>query len=234
MMALFAYNSAKDILAMNSFEVLRFIEEIESGRFSEIALDQKRRMEYRDFQNHLIRYFHNFLAAAKTLVEHTRNMMRSDLISEKHRLAYQKQVNTTFSDDLTKFVEDFRNYTLHFGLPPLVHSFSVDNDKWDVALNLKDLKRWEKWTAKSLRFIESHPKQIRLTWLVVSYQNKAVSLHEWLVNSFMEYYGDVFREFDEMKAAFFAKQKKEQAKRTCVESPLKRPPSQCQPEGSQT
>ena len=208
MMALFAYGSTKDILAMNCFEVLRFIEEIESGRFSKIALDQKRRLEYQNFQNHLIRYFHNFLAGAKTLIEHTRNMMKSDLISEKHRLAYQSQVDTTFSDDLSKFVGDFRNYTLHFGLPPLAHVCSIPEEKWVVTLNLRDLQDWDKWTARSKKFIENHPDPIRLSWLVASYQEKAVSLHEWLVKSFLDYYGDLFKEFDEMKAAFFAKQKR--------------------------
>lgn len=207
---LFAYESTKDILSMNCFEVLRFIQEIESGRFSKIALDRSRRMEYRDFENHLIRYFHNFLAGAKTLVEHTRNMMRSGLITEAHRAAYQSEVNTAFSDELSKFISDFRNYALHFGLPKLAHVYSLPDEKWQVALHLRELEQWDGWTARSREFIRSQPEKIRLAWLVGSYQKKAMSFHEWLVKSFEAHYGEIFREFDELRAKFNAQKTGEQ------------------------
>lgn len=202
MLALFAYGTTKDILAVNSFEVLRFIEEIESGRFSEIAFNQSRRMEYRDFENHMIRYFHNFLAALKTMVEHTRNMMRSDQISSAHRSEYQEQIKIRFSDDLSKFLEDFRNYTLHFGLPKISHVCSIPQEKWQVALELHTLHDWDGWTARSRRFIDAHPDQIRLAWLVGTYQTKVMEMHEWLVQSFPRHYKQEFEEFDRLRATF--------------------------------
>ncbi|MEO7098248.1 MAG: hypothetical protein ABI162_02720 [Luteolibacter sp.] len=202
MLALFGYGTTKDILSVNSFEVLRFIEEIESGRFSKIAFDQARRMEYRDFENHMIRYLHNFLAAVKTMVEHTRNMMRGDSISPKHRLEYQEQIKIRFSDDLSKFVEDFRNYTLHFGLPKISHICTIPEEKWQIALNLHQLHDWEGWTARSKNFIATHPEQIRLAWLVSSYLQKAMEMHEWLIQSFMKHYNQEFEEFDRLRAEF--------------------------------
>ena len=211
MLMLFAYESTKDILSMNGYEVLRFIQEIELGRFSVMALDPKRRMEYRDFQNHLIRYFHNFLAGAKTLVEHTRNMMRRGEITDAHQTAYKAQVEAIFSDPLSKFVGDFRNYTLHYGLPKLAHVCSLPEESWEVALSLRELQEWDGWTARSREFIRSHPEQIRLSWLVGSYQKKAMELHEWLVKSFTEHYGGVFQEFDALRASFRAQQGGEQS-----------------------
>jgi hypothetical protein len=202
MLALFAYATTKDILLVNCFEVLRFIQEIESGRFSEIALDRSRRIEYQDFQNHMVRYFHNFLAAVKTMVEHTRNMMQSDIISPEHRSEYQDQVKRRFSDNLSKFIEDFRNYTLHFGLPKISHVCSLPEEKWQVALNLDELHDWDGWTARSKSFMAAHPNQIRLAWLVGVYQKKAMSMHEWLVQSFPRHYGKQFEEFDRLRAAF--------------------------------
>ena len=202
MLALFAYATTKDILSVNCFEVLRFIQEIESGRSSEIALDRSRRMEYQDFQNHMIRYFHNFLAAVKTMVEHTRNMMQSKIISPEHRSEYQEQVKKRFSDDFSKFVEDFRNYTLHFGLPKIVHVCSLPAEKWQVALDLGELHDWDGWTARSKSFMAAHPNQIRLAWLVGSYQQKATEMHEWLVQSFPRHYKREFEEFDRLRATF--------------------------------
>ena len=196
MWMLLAYGSTKDILSMNGYEVLRFTKEIESGRFSKIALDPSRRLEYRDFQNHLIRYFHNFLAGAKTVVEHTRNMMRSAEISEEHRTAYQAQVDAIFADSLSKFIEDFRNYMMHFGLPNLVHICSLPNERWEVVIDMARLQAWDGWTARSRQFIQSQPERIRLYALVEIYLNKTKTLHEWLVKSFETYYGSTIKEFD--------------------------------------
>ncbi|PXA03899.1 hypothetical protein DDZ13_09675 [Coraliomargarita sinensis] len=207
MLALLSYGSTKDILSVNSFEVLRFIQEIESGRFSEMALDRSRRLEYRDFENHMVRYFHNFLAAVKTMVEHTRNMMRSELISEDHRNEYQEELKELFSDDLPKFIEDFRNYTLHYGLPKISHVCSLPEEKWQVILDLKQLHDWDKWTSRSKRFMKEHPDQIRLSWLVETYQEKALTMHQWLVHSFTRHYGNHFEEFDRLRAAFFSANK---------------------------
>lgn len=203
MLMLFAYGSTKDILAMNCYEVLRFVQEIESGRFTEVALDRSRRLEYRVFENHLIRYVHNFLAAAKTLVDHTRNMMRSADIVEAHRAAYQAEVNSNFLDPLSRFIGDFRNYTLHFGLPKLVHTYSVDDERWQVGLNLRALRPWASWTSASLEFIQSQPDRIRLSWLVASYQTKAMSLHTWILDSFITYYAGRFEEFESLRAKVF-------------------------------
>lgn len=196
LIALLAYGASKDILSMNCFEVLRFAQEIESGRFSEMAMDPKRRFEYRDFENHLIRYLHNFLAAAKTLVDHTRNMMRSEIVSAAHREAYQKQVELSFSDGLTRFIGDFRNYTLHYGIPHTVHSVSIPEEKWQVGIDLGKIKGWSGWTPKSREFIASQSEIIRLVWLVSSYQRKAMEFNTWLMQSFVTFYGTVMQDFD--------------------------------------
>lgn len=203
MLALLSYGTTKDILSVNGYEVLRFIQEIESGRFSEMAFDRSRRNEYRDFENHMIRYFHNFLAAVKTMVEHTRNMMRSDLIAEEHRLEYQEEVKNRFSDNISKFMEDFRNYTLHYGLPKIAHVCSIPDEKWQVALNLGELHDWDGWTSRSKEFMREHPEQIRLSWLVGTYQEKSMEMHEWLIRSFTRHYGQHFEEFDRLRAAQF-------------------------------
>lgn len=202
MLMILAYSSTKDILSMNCFEVLRFIQEIERGRFSDIALNHARRLEYRDFENHLIRYFHNFLAGAKTLVDHTRNMMRSDSIADAHRTAYQAQVDATFSDDLSKFIGDLRNYTLHCGLPSLAHTCSLPGENWEVVLTFRELRQWDGWTARSRRFMDTQPESIRLSWLIASYQQTAMSFHQWLINSFSTHYGSIFAEFDSLTARY--------------------------------
>lgn len=187
---------------MNSYEVLRCIQEFETGSFTDIARDQRRSKEYKDYRNHLTRYFHNYLAGAKTLIDHTRVMMRSSHISEEHREAYQKQIELIFSDDLSKFVGDFRNYTLHRGLPPISHCYTVADEKWEVALELSALKNWKKWTERSRNFLDAHPDKIRLSWLVASYTKNVQAMHEWLMTSFMTYYSQVFTEFDQLRFAF--------------------------------
>lgn len=181
---------------MNCFEVLRYTQEIESGRFREVALNRTKRMEYRDHENHLVRYIHNFLAAAKTMIDHTRNLMKSDFISQEHSSAYQAEVERVFSDDLARFISDFRNYTVHYGVPRTAHSYSLMEDKCEVALVLSGIKEWDGWKSKSRAFLNSHPNEIRLLWLVGSYQKKAMDFNVWFVKSFTMYYGELFREYD--------------------------------------
>ncbi len=64
------------------------------------------------------RRFHNFVAAALTLVEHTRIFMREHYSDTPMLERYQAKVDTDFKNQpLVRFVQDLRNYILHNGCP---------------------------------------------------------------------------------------------------------------------
>src|SRR5438445_7621838 len=100
------------------------------------------------------RLFHNFLAGAQTLVEHTRNFVREHYPSGPLRVAYDQKVEAEFSNDgLSRFIQDLRNYMLHRGLPNNSMSITARNFlllgrvevATTVALSKKDLETWKGW-----------------------------------------------------------------------------------------
>ncbi len=66
------------------------------------------------------RRVHNFVAAALTLVEHTRIFMRKNYSDTPILDRYQTKIDADFKDEpLVQFVQNLRNYILHNGLPRL-------------------------------------------------------------------------------------------------------------------
>ena len=64
------------------------------------------------------RLFHNFLSSAKTLIEHTRIFMDTHFKNTSVNKEYTHKIKMEFSqDDLSRFIQDLRNYMLHQGLP---------------------------------------------------------------------------------------------------------------------
>jgi hypothetical protein len=93
-------------------------------------MDQDHPEKLDQFQSEIIRFFHNFLASAKSLVEHTRILVRDLYLGSEFENNYNEKVNDEFtSSELTRFIQDLRNYILHKGLPmtSATINFSRDN-----------------------------------------------------------------------------------------------------------
>lgn len=186
------YNQSKNILAGNSFEVQVLATKLESGELRGNRDYDEWRHLFRDLDNHLIRYLHNFLTAAMTLVEHTRIAMRSPIIVEAHRQRYQTIIDQTFKiSPVARFVQDLRNYVLHYGVPETVHvTHFQPEENTKVFLETAPLLEWTNWTPPALKYINDHAPQIRLLDLVREYEQMASRLHTWFVQEFATQYSD--------------------------------------------
>jgi hypothetical protein len=76
----------------------------------------ERRAEFDQFLGEIDRLLHNFLAAAKTLVDHTRRIMNEAYDGSDLMTQYSAEVERLFSDGPPTFVQDLRNYFLHYDL----------------------------------------------------------------------------------------------------------------------
>ncbi len=66
----------------------------------------------------VMRLFHNFLASAKSLVDHTRAFVDDHYAGTAFKQGYDQKVQAELaSDPLIKFIQDLRNHMLHRGLP---------------------------------------------------------------------------------------------------------------------
>jgi len=72
------------------------------------------------------RLFHNFLAGAMTLVDHTRVFVDEFYLGTEVHKEFKARVNREFAQNpLTRFVQDLRNYMIHRGLPPLNRHLTI-------------------------------------------------------------------------------------------------------------
>jgi len=66
----------------------------------------------------VIRLLHNYVAGAKTLVDHTRNLINKYYSDSPFLKEYKAEVEKRFvTNPLAGFVEDLRNYTLYYQQP---------------------------------------------------------------------------------------------------------------------
>jgi hypothetical protein len=70
-------------------------------------------------QTHVGRLFHNFLASAMTLVDHTRVFIKEFYLATALSRTYNERKRVFEGNNLTRFIQDLRNYMVHRGLPPI-------------------------------------------------------------------------------------------------------------------
>jgi hypothetical protein len=143
--------------------------------------------------NHIIRFFHNFLASAKTLVDHTRLLIREWYKETEFIDEYQSQIQIRFSKNpLSTFIEDLRNYTLHYSLPLCGVSIEVTTDKEteeqseNVAffVEKETLMKWSNWD-KGKAFLEIADERIFVEEIADLYHEQVLDFHVWM-NSRLE------------------------------------------------
>lgn len=152
------------------------------------------------------RYLHNFLASVKTLVDHTRVFCMEEYKDSPFFQEYSDEINKRFINvDLTKFIQDLRNYTLHKKLPltdaTLVFDATNGNSQ-SIMLDIEDLKSWEKWTAASVRYMEGIKKRIRLKEIVDEYALITNDFYNWLAHRQEELHQKEINEWDLLRVNY--------------------------------
>lgn len=140
------------------------------------------------------RKFHNFLAAAKTLVDHTRLLMNEYGIYDTEG-DFKSKVELLESASVVKFCHDLRNYFLHIENPIdnllLAGTWSEAENhilyKGYVRVSKKSLLLYKKWTTESKKYIEIAGDEIELKCLAEEYYNEVSDINDWLNNVFPKY-----------------------------------------------
>lgn len=168
----------------NALELQQRLREYENpGRaLAEAAITKSLANE--QYRADLIRYLHNFLASAKSLIDHTRNFMYETYAGAPILIEYIDRVQTTFATSgNTQFVHDLRNYILHKEVPIIGERFTIKQGEppvFTVGLNLYKMRRWDRWSAAAKNFMSMLPEHVRLAELIDPYVESVVRFHEWL------------------------------------------------------
>ncbi len=203
------------IFTGNHLELKRALDFVHDPSKSFVYFIEANRGELWEIHQDVVRLFHNFVASALTLVEHTRILINQQFVKEEIRVGYQSRVDNVFaSDPLSGFVQDLRNYILHRGLPATAMHLRLlgQNPKRHVdtrvILNLDQMDDWD-WNGRSKEYISSVPKELPLLDVVESYGNKVRGFHQWFVEWFSKIYEREIEELFTLDAQLFGRDGKQ-------------------------
>jgi hypothetical protein len=173
----------------------------------------------------VVRLFHNFLAGAMTLVDHTRVFVQDHYLGTDVNKEFKSRIERDFSQNsLTRFVQDLRNYMLHCGLPPLERTLLITKEGHGASgdanfvtgfyLRSDDLKKWSGWKSDSKIYLESAGEQIDLLQLVESYRVIIYAFHSEFQNVLDAHHKNDLAQLDVLRDEFAAQQGSRDADRT--------------------
>ena len=150
----------------------------------------KNRDAGRQTHREVTRRVHNFVAAALTLVEHTRIFMREHYSGVALFERYQAKIDAEFAQEpLVKFVQDLRNFMLHNGLPNSAMFLKFDSNpdlpgggtmQTGIHIRAAPLLEWDNWTTPARTFIENSGEFIDIKSFAEVYTDKVIAFHDWL------------------------------------------------------
>jgi hypothetical protein len=135
----------------------------------------------------IVRHLHNFLAAAKSLVDQTRVLIEEHYTGTDVAKRFQVKITDDLSEDpLVKFVHDLRNYMVHRGLPPTSMTLNATrtsiNGPAEVATSIytdrDKLLQWDRWTAPAREFLKNQPERFRILEFSAPYGERILRFYE--------------------------------------------------------
>jgi hypothetical protein len=192
------------VFAGNRAELERFLSEAEEIPRAFELMAQDNREELDTFLNEVDRLLHNFLAAAMTLRDHSRNTSRTLLpLDDRNELAeaYRERIRLVFAESpLAQFVEDLRHVALHVRLPALRSRAHWSRDEgWSsgVVLPRDYLLARGNWGALAKQYIEDAGEQFALLDVVRDYSGQIDEFHDWLREAIIERHNAALDELEE-------------------------------------
>lgn len=161
--------------------------------------------KYEELHSELIRLLHNYLAAAKSLIDHTRSYVDQWHAGDEFNSNYQAQVKSLFiENNASRMILDLRNYLMHRGLPSstIRETLRVDTNKSPeikIVFRVSSLSDWKGWTSKSKEFMKNSGAYFELKPLVAEYQGLVVNFYRWFGSELDKIHGAELEEFENLK-----------------------------------
>jgi hypothetical protein len=146
---------------------------------------------------------HNYVAAAKSLVDHTHNLYGklyevTDLFPE-----YQERIDNDFKyDPLSKFVQDLRRYCQHYKSPIVMFRTTLDSHgspSRSISIPLDDLQAFKKWSAPAKKYLRTIHEKVDVLEVATAYRDKVIAFHNWFRSRQEEINANELKELDDKK-----------------------------------
>lgn len=189
---IFAENGRILIEALKSFK----------GYFAFPGLDE--REETNRQHREILRHFQNFVASALALVDASRNWTAALRMSFPDFCAeYDARRAVEFTGSVNHlFVQDLRNYMLHYRLPrsasqgSFTLKFSLKDGEqnnetnWAIVFDLEGLREWDGWRAEPKAYLAACTDDIDLLTIVEPYHQQVITFYAWFHRRIEELHAD--------------------------------------------
>ncbi len=150
----------------------------------------KNRPELDNFQIQVVRYLHNFVAAAKSLVDHSRRFYQDNYQSTGQFADYKTELKVKFAENpLAQFVNCLRQFCQHYEAPPIGCQFHYDVTSGAsnrIFLEKGMLQQFSGWNLPAKEYLRTAPEQIDLYDIVINYERLVSEFYSWVQNRLKE------------------------------------------------
>ncbi|PHE74039.1 hypothetical protein COF47_20595 [Bacillus wiedmannii] len=158
------------------------------------------------FLSEVTRLLHNYLASAKALVEHTRNLFKDEYSETEFEAEYHAKIKGIFINSMvSKFIEELRNYTLHRKLPITGASISFSMETGttqSIHMTKEALMDWGGWSRKSKDYLTEQDDRIGLLQLINEYTKMVHEFQTWFKERQYEIHSDSMKELEELEKEY--------------------------------
>lgn len=203
-----------ETLAINYFVFHRNYEELKMlvtaaqhpNTFNQIWAPHKQQEMTRVLRE-MTRMLHNLVASAKTLVEHTRILINKSYPDSQFLRDYETEIKKRFAGNcLIGFIEDLRNFALHYRMPFVTAHFEVKRDpdagkvteKQSILLDKANLLGWSGWTTKGKTYLAEAAASIELEDVIDRYFSDVAAFHQWMRDRLVTLHSEELKWLDEM------------------------------------
>ncbi|MCA4157729.1 hypothetical protein [Priestia megaterium] len=169
-----------------------------------MSVDNRKEFEY--FLQEVTRLLHNYLAAAKTLIDHTRKLFQDEYKGTDFEEEYNNKIKELFiNSSVSKFIQDLRNYSLHRTLPITGANLSFNRESGmshSVHLAKESLIGWEKWTKKASEYLNNQGDKISLLQLIKEYTEIVIGFQKWFQEKQYEIHSDSLKELEKLQEEY--------------------------------
>jgi hypothetical protein len=183
---LFSFDRSNRIFVANCDDLHSVIDKHLSANLWIASKDEKQQQIVDDELFQISRHLHNTVAAAVSLVDHTRvfyqkHYQNSELIPD-----YDLQIETRFKKDgLSNFIKCLRQFCQHYRTPVISSVLYIDNNHGQhvrrIILVKNDLLEFSNWNPPAKNFLASLPDDIPMNALVEQYRKHVVDFYEWFM-----------------------------------------------------
>ncbi len=159
-----------------------------------------------DFERELSRRLHNHVASTMSLVAHVRRIVKR--LPSSTKAEFDSRTKILARNPELKFMQDFRNYTLHDSLPFIGHTLRIGhhdlNDgtfESEVELSCEDLLVSTCWTTDSRAFLKTFGDALPLRTVVQRHGQLIRDHHVWLAREIREIVNSALSELNELRLA---------------------------------